>query len=82
MGIAFSSNPCVLSLPSLERRRTKSQNECDTLRAQEIEDLALGFYQAGNHIIRWNTANYASGPYLYRLWQSNHVFTKQIAITK
>ena len=49
---------------------------------QLVDVLANGYYQAGSHMAVWNTGNFASGTYFYRLRYNGFVETKKMTLLK
>ncbi len=52
------------------------------LRGQKIETLENSFRPAGEHSIKWNGTNHASGIYFYRLTANKQVFQNQMLLIK
>ncbi|MCE5249389.1 DUF362 domain-containing protein [bacterium] len=49
---------------------------------QLVDVLANGYYQAGSHMSVWNTGNYSSGTYFYRLLFGGFSETKRMVLLK
>jgi len=52
------------------------------LRGQEVARLIDGVQQAGNHNIKWDASNVASGIYIYRLQAADFVQTRKMVLLK
>jgi hypothetical protein len=52
------------------------------IKGSEIDILAEGRFEAGNHTAIWNAGNFASGVYLYRIESEGFSVTKKMVLTK
>jgi hypothetical protein len=52
------------------------------IRGQRVSTLAHGWFEAGDHIVSWDGANYASGLYFYRLESGKFVQTRKMILLK
>jgi len=48
----------------------------------EIAELVNGNFDAGDHNITWDAANYPSGVYFYRMTVDNQTIEKKMALVK
>lgn len=52
------------------------------LSGREIERLANGKFNAGEHQVQWNAANYPGGVYFYRLQAGNFMATRKLILMR
>ncbi|MTI88207.1 MAG: T9SS type A sorting domain-containing protein [Balneolaceae bacterium] len=52
------------------------------LLGQQISTLVDGKYPAGNHIVKWDAQNLASGVYIYRLKTEGSIQTRKLVLLK